>query len=100
METLTATKDDIAGLAVASDERIEAYLLYKEAGDIVSLQSFVEDGAASLRRLLSLAGARAASPLRLPKVHSQEISKDLLETLGFRPAGSHRLYAAAAGNAQ
>ena len=28
VETLTARKDDIAGLAVASDERIEAYMLY------------------------------------------------------------------------
>jgi GNAT superfamily N-acetyltransferase len=28
VETLTAKKDDIAGLAVATDERIEAYLLY------------------------------------------------------------------------
>ncbi len=31
VETLTARKDDIAGLAVASDERIEAYLLYVNA---------------------------------------------------------------------
>ena len=31
VETLTARKDDIAGLAVASDERIEAYLLYVTA---------------------------------------------------------------------
>ena len=100
METLTATKDDITGLAVASDERIEAFLLYKDAGDIVSLQSLVQDGAASLRRLLSLAGARVTGTLRLPKVHSAEFPKDLLETLGFRPAGGHRLYAAAAGNAQ
>ena len=30
--TLTARKDDIAGLAVASDERIEAYLLYAKLG--------------------------------------------------------------------
>jgi GNAT superfamily N-acetyltransferase len=29
VETLTAMKDDIAGLAIASDERIEAYLLYQ-----------------------------------------------------------------------
>ena len=28
VETLTARKDDIAGLAVASDERIEACILY------------------------------------------------------------------------
>src|SRR5688572_1742888 len=32
VETLTARKDDIAGLAVASDERIEASLLYVKAG--------------------------------------------------------------------
>ena len=32
VETLTARKDDIAGLAVASDERIEAYLLYVKHG--------------------------------------------------------------------
>ena len=30
---------------------------------------------------------------RFPKVHPAEISKELLETLGFRPAGGHRLYA-------
>ena len=34
VETLTARKDDIAGLAVASDERIEAYLLYIKDGEI------------------------------------------------------------------
>ena len=31
VETLTARKDDLAGLAVASDERIEAYVLYTPA---------------------------------------------------------------------
>ena len=30
---------------------------------------------------------------RFPKVHPAEISKELLETLGFRAAGGHRLYA-------
>src|SRR5687768_13129753 len=62
VETLTARKDDIAGLAVASDERIEAYLLYLKAAldpegnapapaglaEIVSLRTFVEDGGARL----------------------------------------------------
>ena len=32
IETFTARKDEIAGLAVASDERIEAYLLYVQGG--------------------------------------------------------------------
>ena len=57
VETLTARKDDIAGLAVASDEQIEAYLLYVKSGteetEIVSLRSFIDDGGARLKQLLS-----------------------------------------------
>ena len=30
---------------------------------------------------------------RFPKVHPAEISKECLETLGFRPADGQRLYA-------
>jgi GNAT superfamily N-acetyltransferase len=131
VETLTAKKDDIAGLAVASDERIEAYLLYDlEIGksrnveishalatasaleapavagalpdfhiskspnfQILSLRSFVEDGGARLAQLLSRLGM---GTFRFPKVHPAEISKECLETLGFRPAGGHLLYAARA----
>ena len=61
VETLTARKDDIAGLAVASDERIEAYILYSQAErrtEIVSLRSFVEDGGARLKQLLAQLRAR------------------------------------------
>jgi GNAT superfamily N-acetyltransferase len=100
VETLTARKDDIAGLAVASDERIEAYLLYVDRGleeaEILSLRSFVEDGGARLMQLLSQLRARGMIIFRFPKVHPAEISKELLKTLGFRPAGGHRLYAARA----
>ncbi len=96
VETLTARKDDIAGLAVASDERIEAYVLYTPAAEIVSVRSFVEDGGARLTQLLSQLRARDMGTFRFPKVHPAEISKELLETLGFRPAGGHRLYAARA----
>ena len=102
VETLTARKDDMAGLAVASDERIEAYLLYVERGvgpegnaetEIVSLRSFVEDGGARLKQLLA---RLEMGTLRFPKVHPAEISKEWLETLGFRPAGGHLLYTARA----
>ena len=58
VETLTARKEDIAGLAVASDERIEAYILYIEGGEIVALRSFIEDGGARLKQLLSRLGSR------------------------------------------
>ena len=97
VETLTARKDDIAGLAVASDERIEAYLLYVNRGvegtEIMALRSFIEDGGARLKQLLSRLGMGTC---RFPKVHPAEISKECLETLGFRPVGGHRLYAARA----
>ena len=96
VETFMARKDDIAGLAVASDERIEAYLLYMKCGEILTLHSVVKDGGARLARLLAQLRARDTGTLRFPKVHPAEISKECLETLGFRPAGRHLLYAARA----
>ena len=111
VETLTARKGDIAGLAVASDERIEACLLYirpagalaaagpegdQEGAEILSLQTFIEDGGARLNQLLSRLRTQGLRTFRFPKVHPAEISTTLLETLGFRPAGGHLLYAARA----
>jgi GNAT superfamily N-acetyltransferase len=94
VETFTARKDEIAGLAVASDERIEAYLLYMEDGEIISLRSLVDDGGARLMQLLCQHRARGRKTFRLAKVHPAEISKAWLETLGFSPAGGHLLCAA------
>ena len=103
VETLTARKDEIAGLAVASDERIEAYLLFVDRGleeaEIVSLRSFVEDSGARLSQLLSQLRARGIMTFRFPKVQPAEISTDLLDTLGFRPAGRHLLFASRARSA-
>jgi hypothetical protein len=108
VETLTARKDDIAGLAVASDERIEACLLYMTCGagperngaaEIVSLRSFIDDGGACLEQLLGQLRARGMEMVRFPKVHPAEISKGQLETLGFHPTGKHLLYAARARSA-
>jgi GNAT superfamily N-acetyltransferase len=100
VETLTARKDDIAGLAVASDERIEAYVLYvtreTEETEMVSLRSFIEDGGARLQQLLARLRAQGMEHFRFPKVHPGEIPKEWLETLGFRAAGRHLLYAATA----
>jgi GNAT superfamily N-acetyltransferase len=111
VETLTARKDDIAGLAVASDERIEAYLLYVKCGvgpegnaeagprasaptaEIVSLRTFIEDGGARLKQLISRLPARGMRTFRFPKVHPVEFTNEFLKTLGFRAAAAHRLYA-------
>jgi len=100
IETLTARKGEITGLAVASDERIDAFVLYAEAGpmaEILSLRTVIEDGGARVKQLF--ARLRAQGTFRFPKVHPSEISKELLETLGFRPAGVHRLHAARARSA-
>ena len=93
VETLTARKDEIEGLAVASDESIEAFILYLQDGEILSLRCFVEDRGARLKQLLFQLGART---VRFRKVSPVEISTEVLATLGFRPAGAHLLYAATA----
>jgi GNAT superfamily N-acetyltransferase len=93
VETLTARKADIEGIAVASDERIEAFVLYTRDGVILSLRSVIEDGGARLRQLLSRLSAQGMRTLRFPKVRADEASTTNLEALGFRPAGGHRLYA-------
>jgi hypothetical protein len=94
VETLTARKDEIAGLGIATDERIEASLLYIKdgaGGEIMSFRSFVEDDEGGLKHLLSRLGP---GTFRFPKVHPAEVSKERLETHGFRPDGGHRLYTA------
>lgn len=110
IETLTARKEDVAGLAVA-DERIEACILYIRTGrgpegspqadpatraptvEIVSLKSFVDDGLAGLKLLLSRLCGKGIATLRFPKVHPAEFSRECLEALGFRAGGAHLLYA-------
>jgi len=95
VETLRARKDELEGLAVASDERIEAYVLHSE-GEILAFRSFVEDSEARLKQLLFQLYARGIKTFRFPKVYPAEVSKEWLETLGFSPAGGHLLYAATA----
>jgi GNAT superfamily N-acetyltransferase len=117
VETLTARKDDVEGLAVASDERIEAYLLYVKGvkdlqgnieadqrsiaptAEILSLRTFIDDEGARMQQLLSRLRAQGMRTFRFPKVHPAEISRDLLEALGFRPDSGHLLYAARARSA-
>jgi len=96
VETLMARKDDLTGLAIVSDERIEAYVLYTKDGEILSLRSFIDDGGDRLRELLSRLHMGGLRTFTYPKVHPPEISKELIDVLGFRPAGGHRLYAAKA----
>jgi len=115
VETLTARKNHIAGLALTSDERIDAYVLHEtcatgsepedstrlpadDAGtEIVALRSLTDNDGACLRPLLAALSSRApGSTLRFSRVHPAEFSSGFMEALGFRPAGRHRLFAARA----
>lgn len=95
-ETLTARKGEIAGLAVASDERIEGYILYMERGkegtEIVSLRTVVDDGGGRLHDLFAHLAARGVETIRIPRVHPGEMPGQL-ETLGFQPTQRYRRYA-------
>jgi GNAT superfamily N-acetyltransferase len=91
-ETLTARKEEIAGLAVASDERLEACLLYIE-DEIVLIRSMVDDGGARLGQLLARLRAQGNGGFRISKVHPQELPASWLERLGFRRDGTHSIYA-------
>ena len=95
VEALMARKDEIEGRAVASDEGLEAAVLYIKE-EVILLRSFVEDEGGRLRQLL---GGLDAVALRLPKVAPAELSAPLLESLGFRPASRHVVYAARAQSA-
>ena len=93
---LVARKADIKGMAVATDERLEACILYSMDGAVVFLRSFIEDGGARVRHLVSGLRAEGVRALSFPKAHDGEIAPEYLESAGFRAAGGHRLYAATA----
>ena len=93
VETLTARKAEIAGLAVATDERIEAYALYIEDGvgaELVALRSLFDDDGLRLKRLVARIPGEIS---RFAKVHPAEMPPERLTALGFRPAATYRLYA-------
>jgi GNAT superfamily N-acetyltransferase len=98
-ETLAARKHEIEGLAVATDEGLEAYLLYRRCdGDagIAAFRSLIEDGGDRLAHLLGRVCASGVERVRIPKVHPAEIPAGLLEASGFEPAGRYRVLAATA----
>jgi hypothetical protein len=89
----------MAGFAVASDERIEAYVLYQPQtieADIVALGSLVDDGGSRLRQLISRVQSTGIETLTFSKVHASEIPEGLLSAVGFLRADLHRRYGATA----
>jgi ribosomal protein S18 acetylase RimI-like enzyme len=99
-ETLTARKAEITGLAAASDEGIEAFVLYTaraaHEAEIVALRSVIDDGGARLRELLSRLRGRGIERFSFRRVHPCELSPEGLQTLGFTSAGTHLRFTATA----
>jgi GNAT superfamily N-acetyltransferase len=91
VETLTARKDEIAGLAVASDERIEAYVLYvmreTEDAEIVSLRSFIDDDGARLKQLLNCAPAASRRSGSRRSIRQRSRRSDWKRSVSAPPAG-------------
>jgi len=94
VDTLTARRDDIQGLAVVAGERIEAFVLHDGTGEILSLRSLAAASRDHLTRLVSRLPAAGQRTLRFSKVHPLELETERLQALGLRPAGVHRVYAA------
>ena len=81
---------DIEGLAIASDVRIEAYLLYRHR-EIVAL------GASGPQLFVPLLGAvlrKVGPPLRIPRVAEAEAPPATMDALGFRREAEYVGYAA------
>jgi len=104
-ETLLNRRDRVRALAIASDERVEAYLLYHEPtiGETHEILGFGCARADRQETLLSLLltshCSRVDGPVTIKRVDPEEVSFDLLETVGFRPAAGTIAYAAEAGAA-
>ena len=102
-ETLQNRKDQIQGVAIASDTRVEAFALFRDLPgsgrrEIVGLGGSWQrdDGGADAVVMLEIvirvacqAGSRAVT---IPRVSNQEISWDRLESLGFRKERSYTRY--------
>jgi GNAT superfamily N-acetyltransferase len=100
LPTLENRKDQLEGLAVASDTRIEAWLLHFTP-DPAGPRQVVALGTApgeQPRSLLAILMARCAGEsttgLTLPRVSRGEIDYTLLEDWGFRRTRSYQSYAA------
>ena len=104
LATLQNRKDQIRGLAIASDTRVEACALFRDLPrygrrEIVGLGGTIQrgDGGADARVLLEIvlrAACQAGSlAVTIPRVSSEEVSWDWLESVGFRRKRTYTRYA-------
>jgi len=101
LKTLENLTDELEGFAVASPERIEASLLYRETEDgeaeILSLGCADPDRRETFFQLLIRHLASAVSqPLSLPRISEAELPAEIAGRLGFEPGERYARYATVA----
>ncbi len=90
-DTVKNRQDDLEGIAVASPERLETFLLYRDADDGTACDLIAAGGPESerwelfLELLIRHLATEASLPLRFPKLSEGELPRALLERLGFAP---------------
>ncbi len=88
-DTLLNRKNELAGIAIATSERIEAFLLHRIADDGVTLDVVAAGASTSeqhdlfLQLLLRHLAGTSELPLRLPRLVPGELSPAILDALGF-----------------
>ena len=94
-EALLRRQDGLSGLALASPDRIAAWLLWRERDGLRELMALggAHDELALLVRHFA---SRAPTPVRFQKVHEDEVPWAWLEAWGFRGGREHRRYTAVA----
>jgi len=102
-ETLMQRGERLAGLAIASPERFEAWLLAEEGRPGARVEIWAATAADPARRevllavlLRELLHRHPGSEIRLPKLLAGEVPEGLLEGLGFTPQARYHRWAAQA----
>jgi hypothetical protein len=93
-QTLRNRGAALAGLAIASDARVEAYLLHREGREATEIVALGGPHRELLPALVAVLYERRGGRLRAPRVREDEISFAELGALGFRAAGEYIGYAA------
>jgi GNAT superfamily N-acetyltransferase len=107
LETLQNRKDRLRGIAVASDTRVEAYVLFRDLAahgrrEIVALGAAIQpedretDARVLLEIVIRVACQAGALDVMVPRVSNEEMPWADLESMGFQRGRTYTRYAALA----
>jgi GNAT superfamily N-acetyltransferase len=94
LATLLSRSREIDGVAIASDERVEAYVLHWSRPGACEIVALGAARSELLHPLMADLRRRAGAPARISKVAEDELPQALLVALGFRSDTEYIGYAA------